>query len=753
MARTIFLTLLLALLPIYTVANEACIESPSTACMLQLIGEDIHAISDEDEGEIWRRRYWELQRMDIMREFDSSGLDAVMPRIVRMYPSTERADLITSISRKLAHDGDKRVLQLVWESSEDSDSLEAMLEAVKSALIAGYRELAEQLFDDARFLFARIIAESANSKLFNKIKRVSLMFRDEQLLEALRYEYRSAVVARSNNDRELREAGAYRQGLEFALQGEAGPERFRAVSSISRDWMKEWGAESLENEMLQEHPALFKAASMYVMGNHVLRNDKDPERALVYFDRAVVYAEGISSAAERDELYKEIVEGYEEMARKHDIDIIERATTLGEKVEDYEVSLNFQVVAIMTPMERKDFAQALAIVERENKPLLWVIYYYLLAELAKDSGDNAAVINHLQEARRYIEQLEPAQLRAEAMRELGELLRKVDDYEGARALFMQSVEASTALQGDERFNTLKKAARELEKLGALDDAREVLQMADQVIRSIEEPADRVKKLSDLSELQAEVGQQEISQEYYMELEASLHGEALVDYYLMRAQQSEREGQLQLVFNFFSQALQLTSDEDKLEKVLKQGMKMFKSHDQQQLLLSLLQHPSIPSAVQEEAVLAVFNDRVREIHDEEFLYSLIDLLDEELQLKTLVRLLHFAHEQGHPLADELPSHIQRMLEERQRLRSSYLEAMLDMRNLSLIEHYRDELLRHIDALDSVGEQLFFQAMLHYRAAEEEDQAFVSALLPTALALENRGQRARIIVVCIMAIEKY
>ena len=295
MARSLLIILLL-LQPLYSVAYEACIQSPTTACLLRLIGEDIHAIPDEDVGTLWRSRYAEMQKLDLLREFEEAGLDAVRSRLIAMEHTAARDSAIQSIAIKLATDGDKRVVELVWESGDERASLEAMLAASMSALDASHNELARQLFEDARFLFSRISYALPDSRLFRKLQKVAKNFKDEQLLESLNHEYKSAVVATSTDVRELREAGAYQQGLHVALQQPPGRDRLSAVLAITRDWMKEAGMERLHNEVLQDHEALFKASAMYTLANHLLRVDKNPDKALEFTDKAESYADGLSSS-------------------------------------------------------------------------------------------------------------------------------------------------------------------------------------------------------------------------------------------------------------------------------------------------------------------------------------------------------------------------------------------------------------------------------------------------------------------------
>ncbi len=754
MLRRTLSILLLSGLPLLLPADEGCINTPTTSCLLQLIGEDIHAISDEDDGERWRRRYQELQHADIIREFEKSGLDAVMPRILRMEPSASRSAVINAISRSLAHDGDKRVLQLIWEGSDDASLLEAMLEAITSALVAGHQELAEKLFDDARSLFSRIVSAVPNATLFNKMKRVARSFDDEQLLEGLQYEYRSAVIASSNNHRELREAGAYHQGLQSAMQGPPGRERLQAVLSLSRDWRKYWGEENLQHEMLQEHTSLFKAASMYTLANHALRVEKNPDKALGYLDQAEGYSDGVDSREEQQRLYIEIADEYEEIARKYDVDIADRAMTLGSKIEDWEESLTMQLMVIMGPIERKDFAQAQLIAEREDRPLVWSIYHFFIAEQARDADDSAGVIYHVDEAARYLLQVEQAELRVDALKELGQMLRKIEHHEAARTLFLQAAKESESLPPKERINALEECASELLKVGANPDAERVLRLAHQLLNEVNEPKERVKALANLNELMVRDDLQNISGDYYFALEASLQGEALVDYYMMRAERSSMLGEHPAALNFITLALQQATGEAMLNRVLSKGVDLFKSSEQFPLLLSLLQHPAITPSQRDKEIHRIIDKRLKKSYDAQPLIPLIELLGEEEQVASFTRLLNYAHERNEDkLVGVLYARLKQMVKKRPALRMVLLDAMLSEQHQPLLQHYHKVLERHIAAQGRAEQQLYYRVMMLYRTgvAGEEAQTFISGLLAEVMAQEDRSWRGRTLLVCMMAIE--
>ena len=756
MSRKVLLTLLLSLTAINVQGSEVCINAPTTTCLLQLAEKDLDAIEDDEEAVLWQRRYRDLLQQDLLKDLERRGYDAVLQRLIAMSHTSLRDAAIEVVATRLAQDGDKRVVELVWEADDDQRRLDAILAACEAALDTGHSKLSRQLFDDALHLFSRLTSISPDPRLFRRMKQMARKYKDDVLLRDMVNQYRSAVVSTSRDVAQLREAGAYRESLQAAMEKEPGRDRLNAVVQISRDWMKAEGMEWVESEMQQTHPALFKSASMYAVGNHLLRAEKKPHQAMAFLERAESYADGVSSELEREGLYREIAEGYEEVSRKHDLDVTDRVMALSSRVKDKETILRLQMSLVVGPLDKKEYERARVIVERAQQPLPRVIYYYFMAEQAKEAGDSSSLLSYVQEGARYVDALEPVELRAEVWQEFGKSLRKANYLQEAKEMLLRAVDAATTLPAEKRYRLLEDVAKEFQRLGDESEAQRALQLAHHAVQQLTGSKERVDALLELAAGEGATAIADQLQADYHVLETTLTGAELAHFYLLRADQSAKQEQLQTALNYIAQALNQTMDKVALREVVRRGGKLFSTTARSVHLRSILQHPMIATDIRDEWISEYLSEEGKKAGDGRELLPLIELLSDEGQIAALVQLLSSSSSQSdRSKIDEIKRRLEKLVKRHPQLRSNLLDAMLAQPHQTLLKHYRAEIEEHISLLRTEGQKFYFQALLHYRdgVTGDEARAMVATQLQKVLTMQIGQEQHRTLLLYAMAIEGY
>lgn len=726
-------------------AADTCTEAPTTSCLIALAFADMNAITEE-KHERWQGLYDDLLIDEVLRIFDTGDIEAVWLALDKIKSSNARTDAVTRIAYRMSQSGDERILEFIWEMDRDDSRLDLMLRVIDELLKKGHKRLAEKVYDDAQFVFRRLSAAELTDRIYDRMISLAKKFDDSLLLSTLANDYQQRMAGKTGINVLMR-SGAYEQARQLANETLSDKELPFRMEMIAASWLGKRGEQALLSSVESSGDELFRASAMLALGKHARRELNDPLQAQGYLLKAERYVDGIASSVVRDELYDDIARQYLKLATKEKLEVDRVILAMAKKVGDPEKSVTLQLEVIAIHVGARDYAQAERIVERENSPVLSAIYYYLLAETARESGDTSAAISAIHQAQDFMLQNDSQDLSFELSYEMGTFLHKLEDDSGAIKAFQEAAQLARALPFKKRLEALKKCEEKLLALGAEQEAQAVMASLVREIRSSGDDAATIKVvLGFLPRLSNKDVSPQITQKLY-ELESQLQGDALVDFYMQRAKSSHDEGDNPATLRFLNMALQQARSDKRIDSCLQQGLEFFEAKELFPLRLSLLQHPSIPYDQQQTIVQRLFEQYLEDEHLA-WAETVAELMSEDEQFMALIALLSNAtanHKAA--LARRLYAQIMQRVAEKPHLKTPLLDEMIGNYEQALAVHYRDDIEKMVAALDDRGERLYFRALqlqvLRQPAAEKLD--VIRKMMPeltTLSTVAERGRRAMI-----------
>ena len=744
-----FLLLLMSVFSSPLMAAASCTQIPTTSCLTKLAAPDINAIP-EDKREHWQWIYEQLLVDETLSIFHSGDMDAVWLSLDKIQSESARSDAVILISNSLAETGDEQLLEFIWEMDSDLTRLNLMLSVINVLLKQGHTEMAEKVYEDAQFVFRRLGNDELSDRLYKKMISAAKKFDDTLLLSTLADDYQKRMAGDADPNVLVR-SGAYAQALQVVSETLQGKDRALRMQSIATGWLSNKGEPALLDSVASSSDQMFRAAAMYALGRHARSELNNPALAEEYLTKAEHYTDNLESVPARDELYDDIGREYRKLAKNDKLDLDGKMLAMAKKITDWEdaMSLQFEVVGIH--MEAKDFARAEAIVQRESNPVLSGFYHYFLAEQARESGDASTAMVEIHEAQRLLQVTDNKELRYELSYDVGKFLHKLDDDDGAIKTFQEAALLALELPLKKRLKSLKSCARKLHELGAEQEAAAIFDMlVNEISASGNDAASMEAIIAFLPDLSGRGVSAQISQRLY-EMESLLQGEALVKFYMKRAESSHDEGDREATLRFLNMALQQAGTEQLIKSCLDKGLDFFDNSETFPLRLSLLQHPSIPDLLLQKMLQKYVKEY---LENDNFTKAemMAELMPETDQFKALTEMLARAVDQHfEETSHRIYTQLQQQIREKSHLKVQLLELMVDDYEHALAIHYKDDVEKMITALDDRGAVLYFRA-LHVKwqarlsfikRGEMRDK--ISKMMPQLATLSStteRGWRAMI-----------
>ncbi len=710
--RRKFLLLLLFFIavPSPLMAADPCSQTPTTRCLINLAAPDINIIP-EDKREPWQRLYEQFLVDEVLGIFERGDMDALWLSLDTITSTAVRSQAVAEISHRMTKSGDKQLLELIWEMDSDLTRLLLMLRVIDDLLKSGYRDLAEKVYVDAQFVFRRLGDDELSDNIYKKMISAAKKFDDTLLLSTLADGYQRRMAGKAD-PAVLMRSGAYAQALQVASRTLEGKERANYMQRIATGWLTKRGEQALLTSVTSASDVMFRAAAMLALGKHARNELKNPILAEEYLTKAVHHADIIESIPARDELYEDIGREYRKLAKEDKLDLDEKIFALAKKITDFDDSISLQFETISLHLESKDFARAEAILQRENDPILSSVYHYILAEMAREAGDISTAIVEIQETQRFIDTTEHKELRYELKHEMGKFLRKVGDAAGAINAYQEAATLALELPLEKRLKALNECAKQLRRLGAEQEAAAISAMlANEISTSGNDAASMAAIINFIPALSGQGVSTQISQRLY-EMESLLQDEALVKFFMKRAESSHDEGKRQATLRFLNMALQQAVSEQQIRSSLDKGLDFFNNSETFSLRLSLLQHPAIPDALLQKILQKYFQKYLKnkERGDLARAEALAELMPEEKRFDALAALLaHVVDEGDKKVTLRLYTQLQQLVKEKPQFKVPLLELMIDEYDHALAIHYKDDVEKMIAALVDRGAVLYLRAL--------------------------------------------
>ncbi len=746
--RTLSLLLLLAISSTL-MAAPSCIKAPTTSCLMELAAADMNAIA-ETERERWQRLYDSLLIDEVLHVFNQGDIEGVWRSLDKIKSEQARTQAVESIIGQLVQSADERLLQFVWEMESDVSRLYLMLNVLDELLKNGHRLLAEKVYEDAQFVFRRMSSDELTDRIYNKMISAAKKFDDRLLLSSLANDYQKRMAGKVDPSLLLR-SGAYAKAVEAANTTLQGTNLSARIQIIAQSWLNNRGEQELLRSVDSSRDELFRAGAMYVLGRHARNELKEPLLAEEYLSKAEHYTASIESIPVRDELYDDIGRQYRQLAKNDDLDMDDRILALAKKIDDWEKSIGLQFELLGFHVETKDFARAEAIVRRENRPHLSAVYHYILAESSRESGDTTTALMEIHAAQRFMRETDNKELSYELTYEVGNFLHKLNDEDGAINSYQEAAAEAMALPLAKRLRALKSCARKLRQLGAAQAAQTVMNILANEMKNSGDDAAAMKVVVGLfPELLEEGVSPQISQRLY-ELESRLDGEALVRFYMKRAEHSEGEGDRESTLRFLNMALQQANTETLIKSCLDRGLELLKGDNAFSMRLALLQHPSIPNTRQQEVLQELFGQYLKK-NDYAKAEKIAELMpEEEGFVRQIALLADTVDEKADFISQRIYAKLMQRVREKPHLKMQLLEKMIGDFEYALAIHYKDDIEKMIAAMDEQGDDR--GAVLYVRALQlkweglltgvEKDvtRGRVSTMMPRVAGLTTAAERGR------------